>query len=179
MNYLNATRHFLTKMQNEINHTQQSYIYIPLLLINLKLLIFNLLIPSNILICHYFAIAIYYILLLLIYFNYWLSFPINGFNLISILSYLVCSKPQHKVTSTNLWRHFSILLCQMLEALGQALTIDNHRCSLLFWSCYPLGTDKTLGKCIFFLQPTPLQNWILLSVYLNRSENLRAAVTTH
>ena len=118
-------------------------------------------------------------MLSLIYFNYRLSFPINGFNLKCIISYLVCRNPQHKVTSTNLWRQFSILLCQMLEVLGQALTIDNHRCSLLFWSCYPLGTDKTSGKCIFFLQSTPQQNWILLSVYQNRSENLRAAVTTH
>ena len=37
-------------MQNEINRTQQSYIYIPLLSINLKLLSDKLLISSNILI---------------------------------------------------------------------------------------------------------------------------------
>ena len=142
-----------------------------------KLLTFKLLIQSNILIFHYFAIVIYYFLLLLIYFNYHLSFPVNGYYLKSIISYLVCRNPQHKVTSTNLWRQFSILLCQMLEALGQALTFTDA--VFLFWSCYPLGTDKTSGKCILFLQSTPQQNWILLSVYQNRSENLRAAVTTH
>ena len=64
-------------------------------------------------------------MLLLIYFNYRLSFPINSFNLKCIISYLVCRNPQHKVTSTYLWRQFSILLCQMLEALGQALTITD------------------------------------------------------
>ena len=116
---------YLTKMQNEINRMQQCYIDIPLLLMDFKLLTFKLLIQSNILICHYFAIAIYYFLLLLIYFNYHLSFPVNGFYLKSIISYLVCRNPQHKVTSTNLWRQFSILLCQMLEALGQALTFTD------------------------------------------------------
>ena len=44
MNYLNATRYLFDKMQNEINRMQQWYIYMSLLLLNLKLLIFNLLI---------------------------------------------------------------------------------------------------------------------------------------
>ena len=116
---------------------------------------------------------------MLIYFNYRLPFPISGHCLSSINSYLVCSKPQHKVTSTDLCRQFTILLCQMLEALGPGS--DNHRCILLFWLCShnTRSTDKTLGKHVLFLQSTPQQNWILLSVYHNRSENLCAAVTTH
>ena len=63
----------------------------------------------------------------------------------------------------------------MLEALGQAqiqpfvmVPKPNTTCS----------TDKTSGMCLLFLQSTPQQNWIPLSVYQNRSENLRAAVTT-
>ena len=71
------------------------------------------------------SIAIYQFLLSLIYFNYHLPFPIIGHYLSSISSYLVCSKPQHKVTSTILCRQFTILLYQMLEALGLALTITD------------------------------------------------------
>ena len=63
----------------------------------------------------------------------------------------------------------------MLEALGQAqiqpfvlVLKHNTTCS----------TDKTSGMCLLFLQSTPQQNWILLSVYHSRSGNLHAAVTT-
>ena len=175
MNYLNATRYFLTKRKTK-STARNNVIEFPLLLFNFNLLIFN---QFNMLIFQY-------LMILYMYLDYCYSLSITGYRfpltasiLKSIVSYLVCSKPQHKVTSINLWRQFSILLCQMLEVLRQAWNIDNHRCSLLFWSCYPLGTDKTSGKCIFFLQSTPQQNWILLSVFQNRSENLRAAVTTH
>ena len=63
-------------------------------------------------------------MLSLIYFNYRLPFPSIDYYL-SISSYLVSLNSQHKVTSTNLWRQFSILLCQMLEAIRQAGTITD------------------------------------------------------
>ena len=49
----------------------------------------------------------------------------------------------------------------------------NHRCSLPFVLTLQhnstLSTDKTSRKCVLFLQSTPPQNWIHLSVYHNRS----------
>ena len=37
-----------------------------------------------------------------------------------------------------------------------------------------LSTDKTSRMCVLFLQSTPQQNWILLSVYQNRSEQIQS-----
>ena len=45
-----------------------------------------------------------------------------------------------------------------------------------------LSTDKNLGKHVLFLQSTPPQNWIHLSVYHNRSSSYQdhcAPVVTH
>ena len=45
-----------------------------------------------------------------------------------------------------------------------------------------LSTDKTLRKCVLFLQSTPPQNWIHLSVYHNRSTSYQdhcSAAVTH
>ena len=45
-----------------------------------------------------------------------------------------------------------------------------------------LSTDKTSRKCVLFLQSTPQQNWIHLSVYHNRSGSYQdycSAVATH
>ena len=112
-------------------------------------------------------------MLLLIYFNYRLLFPVIGHYLSSISSYLVSSNPQHKVTIIVLCRQFTILLCQMLEALGQALTITDAAFCFGSGAQYTLNTDKTSRMCVLFLQSTPQQNWILLSVYHNRSEQVR------
>ena len=94
------------------------------------------------------------------------------FNCIS--SYLVCSNSQHKVTVTILGRQFTILLCQMLEALGQAMTITDAAFVLVLEPNTTLSTDKTSRMCVLFLQSTPQQNWILLSVYQNRSEQVQS-----
>ena len=112
-------------------------------------------------------------MLSLIYFNYRLPFPIIGHYLSSISSYLVSSNPQHKVTIIVLGRQFTILLCQMLEALGQAMTITDAAFVLVLEHNTTLNTDKTSRTCVLFLQSTPQQNWILLSVYHNRSEQVR------
>ena len=88
-------------------------------------------------------------------------------------SYLVCSNSKHKVTSTSLWRQFPILLYQILEAIGQAMTITAVAFVLVPQHNTTLSADKTSRMCILFLQSTPLQNWILLSVYQNRSEPIR------
>ena len=115
-------------------------------------------------------------MLSLIYFNYRLPFPSIDYYL-SISSYLVSLR---LTTQSNKYKSVEAIFYTSLSNVGGNWAgIDNHRCSLLFWSCYPLGTDKTSGKCILFLQSTPQQNWILLSVYHNRSENLCAAVTIH
>ena len=46
----------------------------------------------------------------------------------------------------------------------------NHRCSVLtLQHNNTLSTDKPSRMCVLFLQSTPPQNWILLSVYQNRS----------
>ena len=111
-------------------------------------------------------------MLLLIYFNYHLPFPVIGHYLSSISSYLVSSNPQHKVTIIVLGRQFTILLCQMLEALGQAMTITDAAFVLGLEHNTTLNTDKTSRMCVLFLQSTPQQNWILLSVYHNRSEQV-------
>ena len=113
-------------------------------------------------------------MLSLIYFNYHSPFPITVYYLINISSYLVCSNSQHKVTVTILGRQFTILLCQMLEALGQAMTITAAAFVLVLEHNTTLSTDKTSRMCVLFLQSTPQQNWILLSVYQNRSEQVRS-----
>ena len=115
-------------------------------------------------------------MLLLIYFNYHLPFPITGyhFKYNTISSYLVCSNSQHKVTILVLGRQFTILLCQMLEALGQAMTITDAAFVLVLEHNTTLNTDKTSRMCVLFLQSTPQQNWILLSVYQNRSEQVQS-----
>ena len=84
-----------------------------------------------------------------------------------ISSYLVCSNTQHKVTVSRLGRHFTISFYQILEALGQAITDAAFVLTLEHNST--LSTDKTSRKCVLFLQSTPQQNWIHLSVYHNRS----------
>ena len=111
-------------------------------------------------------------MLSLIYFNYRLPFPVTGHYLSSISSYLVSSNPQHKVTITILGRQFTILLCQILEALGQALTITDAAFVLVLEHNTTPNTDKTSRMCVLFLQSTPQQNWILLSLYHNRSEQV-------
>ena len=111
-------------------------------------------------------------MLSLIYFNYCLLFPVTGHYLNSISSYLVSSNPQHKVTIIVLGRQFTILLCQMLEALGQAMTIIDAAFVLVLEHNTTLNTDKTSRMCVLFLQSTPQQNWIPLSVYQNRSEQV-------
>ena len=106
-----------------------------------------------------------------IYFNYRLPFPSIGYYL-RISSYLASSTSQYKVTITILGRQFTILLYQKSGGPGTG----NHRCSPLFWFLdhnTPLSTDKTSRMCIFFLQSTPQQNWIILSEYHNRSELIR------
>ena len=47
----------------------------------------------------------------------------------------------------------------------------NYRCSLLYGCVLTLqhNTDKLSRMCVLFLQSTPPQNWILWSVYQNRS----------
>ena len=115
-----AIRKTETKMQNDYTlnsivnaHVNVIYIYVqPLIITDFYSLIFL------------YYLLLYINSLLLIYFNYHLPFPVTGYQFNSISSYLVCSS-QHKVTSTILGRQFSILLCQMLEALGQALTITD------------------------------------------------------
>ena len=111
-------------------------------------------------------------MLSLIYFNCHLPFPVTGHYLNSISSYLVSINPQHKVTILVLGRQFTILLCQMLEALGQAMTITDAAFVLVLEHNTTLNTDKTSRTCILFLQSTSQQNWILLSVYQNRSEQV-------
>ena len=56
----------------------------------------------------------------------------------------------------------------MLEALGQAVT-EKQPFVLTLQHNSTLGTDKTSRKCVLFLQSTPQQNRIHLSVYHNRS----------
>ena len=67
-----------------------------------------------------------------------------------------------------------------MEALGQAIT-DAAFCFDSVANS-TLSTDKTLRKCVLFLQSTPQQNWILLSEYHNRSSSYQdhcSAVATH
>ena len=125
-------------------------------------------------------------MLSLIYFNYRLPFPIIGHYLSSISSYLVSSNPQHKVTIIVLGRQFTILLCQMLEALGQA--IDNHRCSLLFWFWSTIPHSiliRLLGhvyhSCSQHLSRTGSSYQCIITDQNKSSSylDLRAAVTTH
>ena len=113
-------------------------------------------------------------MLSLIYFNYRLPFPITSYYLNSISPYLVCSNSQHKVTIAVLGRQSTIPLCQMLEALGQAMTITDVAFVLVLEHNTTLNTDKTSRMCVLFLQSTPQQNWILLSVYQNRSQQVRS-----
>ena len=96
-----------------------------------------------------------------------------------ISSYLLCSNTQHKVTVTLLGRQFTVYFYQILEALRQAITDAAFVLALQHNST--LSTDKTSRKSILFLQLTPPQNWIPLSVYHNRSGSYQdycAAVAT-
>ena len=104
--------------------------------------------------------------------------PVTVLDIIS--SYLLCSNTQHKVTVTLPDRQFTIYFYQILEAFGQAITDAAFVLALQHNST--LSTDKTLRKCVLFLQSTPPQNWIPLSVYHNRSGSYQdycAAVATH
>ena len=83
------------------------------------------------------------------------------------------------MTVTLLGRQFTVYFYQILEALRQAITDAAFVLALQHNST--LSTDKTSGKCVLFLQSTPPQNWIPLSVYHNRSDsyqNYCAAVAT-
>ena len=107
-------------------------------------------------------------------------FPLPVTILDIISSYLLSSNTQHKVTVTLLGRQFTIYFYQILEALGQAITDAAFVLALQHNST--LSTDKTSRKCVLFLQSTPPQNWIPLSVYHNRSSSYQdycAAVATH
>ena len=113
------------------------------------------------------------------YFYYCSSIPITVYRfLLSVTvyrnSYLVWSNSQHKVTSSSLWRQFSILLYHILEAIGQAMTITAVAFVLVPQHNTTLRADKTSRMCLSFLQSTPQQNWIPLSVYQNRSELIRS-----
>ena len=106
-------------------------------------------------------------------------FPLLVTVLDIISSYLLSSNTQHKVPVTLLGRQFTIYFYQILEALGQAITDAAFVLALQHNST--LSTDKTSRKCILFLQSTPPQNLIPLSVYHNRSGSYQdycAAVAT-
>ena len=113
-----------------------------------------------------------YILIYAIVHLFQLPFTVSFNWLLFKSSYLVSSNSQHKVTITILGRQFTILLYQK----SGGPETGNHRCSPLFWFLdhnTTLSTDKTSRTCVFFLQSTPQQNWILLSEYHNRSALIR------
>ena len=71
---------------------------------------------------------------------------------------------------SHLDRQFTMVYYQIQEALGQAMR------QLLYYVLTlqhnsTLSTDKLSRMCVLFLQSTPPQNWILLSVYQNRSSS--------
>ena len=113
-------------------------------------------------------------MLSLIYFNYRLPFPSIDYYL-SISSYLVSLNSQHKVTIQFYGRQSTILLCQNVGGqLGRQGPSQMQPFVLTLGSAIPhSGLIRLLGKCVLFLQSTPQQNWILLSVYHNRSELIR------
>ena len=76
---------------------------------------------------------------------------------------------QHRMPLSCLGRHFTTVYYQVLEALSQAVTLY---CVLTQQPNNTLSTDKPSRTCVLFLQSTPPQNWILLSVYQNRSGSL-------
>ena len=108
---------------------------------------------------------------------YYFPLPVTILDIIS--TYLVCSKAQHEVTITRLgnilylsikyWRH----LGRQSQIQPFVLTLQHNS---------TLSTDKTSRKCVLFLQSTPPQNWIHLSVYHSRSDSYQdhcSAVVTH
>ena len=124
-------------------------------------------------------------MLSLIYFNYHLLFPVIGQYLSSISSYLVSINSQHKVTIIVLGRQFTILLCQMLEALGQARTITDVAFVLVLEHNTTLNTDKT-SRCVYYSCSPHLSRtgsyYQCIKTDQNKSGpylDLHAAVTTH
>ena len=70
-----------------------------------------------------------------------------------------------------LGRKFIRIYHQSLEAIGQAVT-DAAFFILYFYSAVTIAhlvLISLLGSVYYFLKSTPPQNWILLSVYQNRS----------
>ena len=89
--------------------------------------------------------------------------------IIYIYSYLPYLDSQHGMPLSCLGRQFTTVYYQGLEALNQAVTLC---CVLTLQHNSTLSTDKPSRMCVLFLQSTPPQNWILLSVYQNRSGSL-------
>ena len=103
----------------------------------------------------------YFLLLFTIYHNHLLYC-----NFLPFLS-RITTECQTKPCSPILGRQITIVYYQNLEAIGQAIT-DAAFYILTLQSQQLTSTDKP-RKCVLFLQSTPPQNWILLSVYQNRS----------